>query len=298
MSEKDKPPSNPIFDRVYDPERDKKHPNSIADDADIQRLRELEEPLRILLLEEQQKPRKDRFLPFLLVRAILGDNGTRPVGDVFWESPDIWIAEGDPSTTPDLPAGPGGVIRAGTANTLYAHVWNLGLAPILGVRVEFYWLDPSLGLDPATIHLVGTTSVDLAPRVSLECHHLVKCLTPWVPTFVNNGHECLIVRVSSIGDPIGPDEWNAQVNRHVGQRNVSVVKSRDELTKFILLLEKTRPQDSRVELQQLEGDEAALVIRLVQPLPTATAAEAVQVLRISAFVGRQVVGGYTVVVVD
>jgi hypothetical protein len=266
MSE-EQPPRHPIFERVFDREREKKHPDSIADDRDVERLRELEERIPALLREEEQKPRKDRFLPFLLVRSILNDNGTRPIGGVFWDSPDIWIAEGDPSVTPDLPAGPGGVIREGVPNTLYAHVWNLGLAPIVGVRVEFYWCDPSLAANPAFIHLIGTTSVDLPPRVSLECHRLVKCRTPWIPEFVNNGHECLFVRVSSIGDPIGPNEWSPWQNRHVAQRNISVIQNGDELSQFIESLERTRPQEARVELQEVGGEEAALAILLAGPVP-------------------------------
>jgi hypothetical protein len=181
------------------------------------------------------------------------------------------VAEGDPSVTPDLPPGPGGAIRAGVANTVYAHVWNLGLAPIVGVRVEFYWVDPSIGINPAGLHLIGTTSVDLAPRVSLECHRLVKCRTPWIPEFVNGGHECLFVRISSLGDPIGPNEWNPSLNRHVGQRNVSVIKNGDAMAAFIKALEKTLPQEARVELQQVGGDEAALIIRLAGGVPTGEA---------------------------
>src|SRR5262249_10214682 len=37
-------------------------------------------------------PRKDEFLPYLLVRSSSGDRGQRPFNGVFWESPDIYVA--------------------------------------------------------------------------------------------------------------------------------------------------------------------------------------------------------------
>ncbi|MCW3843373.1 hypothetical protein ONA70_25030 [Micromonospora yasonensis] len=110
-------------------------------------------------------PRKDEFLPYLLVRATSADRGNRPLNGVFWESPDIYVVAGQPAETAPLrPATPGGVASASAPNTLYAHVWNLGKAAAYGVRVEFWWFDPSLGISRAAGHLIGAAYVDLDDR--------------------------------------------------------------------------------------------------------------------------------------
>ena len=74
--------------------------------------------------EDHARERKDRMLPLLLIRTEAGDHGTRPRTGVFWESPDIWVASGDPSITPALPPSPGGTVVVGQPTTVYAHVWN------------------------------------------------------------------------------------------------------------------------------------------------------------------------------
>ncbi|GAB3401895.1 hypothetical protein NX774_13670 [Massilia agilis] len=189
-------------------------------------------------------PRKDEFLPFLFVRANAGDSGARPLNDVFWESPDIYVVPGqEASTAPLQPASTGGVARANGPNTLYAHVWNLGKAPAYRVRVEFYWFNPSLGISRADANFIGATWVDLGNRfnnatewrevdgpsgryLSHGCHAIVKCPETWVPSVVNGGHECLVVRVHEpMLDAVPPDQFSAAADRHVAQRNIAVVPS-------------------------------------------------------------------------
>ena len=75
-------------------------------------------------------PRKDEFLPFLVVRATSGDRGQRPYSGVFWESPDIFVTPNvESSTAPLRPPTTAGIAQASVPNTVYAHVWNLGKAP-------------------------------------------------------------------------------------------------------------------------------------------------------------------------
>ncbi|MBS0389897.1 MAG: hypothetical protein JSR23_01920 [Proteobacteria bacterium] len=189
-------------------------------------------------------PRKDEYLPFLLVRSSAGDAGGRPFNGVFWESPDIFVVPGvEAAAAPLMPATVGGVARAGAPNTLYAQVWNLGKAPAYRVRVEFYWFNPSLGISRADAHLIGATWVDLGNRftrgsnwtevrgpagayLSLGSHVMVRCPTTWVPEYVNNGHECLVVRVSEpMMDAVAPAQFSAAADRHVAQRNIAVITS-------------------------------------------------------------------------
>ncbi|MEP7053883.1 MAG: hypothetical protein ABI912_01375 [Actinomycetota bacterium] len=169
--------------------------------------------------------RGDLFLPFLFMRANPGDLGARPVVGPFWESPDVLLLAGvEPSVAPRVPPALGQTALAGKPNTIYAHVWNFGLAQAPNVVVEFYWCDPSLGIGPTGANLIGVTTVSLGARSSGRSHAVVKCPTPWVPTFVNGGHECLVVRIwDETSDGIGTPPWDAALNRHIGQRNIHVV---------------------------------------------------------------------------
>ena len=170
--------------------------------------------------------RADLDLPYLFMRANPGDLGQRPVvGAPFWESPDIFILAGvTPTLAPPLPPALGQVAQAAQPNTLYAHVWNFGNAAANEVVVEFYWCDPSLGINPGSVHLIAQTMVSLGAKGSGQSHAVVKCPEPWTPTFVNGGHECLLVRVwDNPADLPGEPKFDASVNRHVAQRNIHVI---------------------------------------------------------------------------
>lgn len=209
----------------------------------------------------------DKFMPYVMIRSYAGDKGARPMaaGSVFWESPDIWTAVGDPASTPQIPPNQGGTAVAGKPNTVYAHVWNLGRAPIAGARVEWYWFNPSLGIDGAHAHLIGTTGVELNPRGFPGCHKLVKCPTAWVPVMENGGHECLVARISAFGDPLNPAHlWDSWADRHVAQRNIAVVAAKAEIHKLLGSLDFSRPKNSMVRLFQL-GHEAAHAVALMAP---------------------------------
>ena len=167
------------------------------------------------------------WLPYILIRAYPGDTGARPTSGVFWESPDVYIVPGvAPSAAPDVPSQLGQAALAGQDNTLYAHVWNLGRGIAREVVVEFYWCNPALGFNPVGATLIGTTFTTLGARGSGFCHQVVKCPVSWVPTFVNGGHECLLIRAWDVAaDPMTTPEWDASQNRHLGQRNIHAVPS-------------------------------------------------------------------------
>ena len=166
----------------------------------------------------------------MFLRANVGDLGARPVVGPFWESPDILLlADVDPAVAPPIPPELGQTAHAGQPTTLYAHVWNFGIAQAPNVVVEFYWCDPALGINAVGAHLIGVTVVALGARGSGRSHAVVKCPTPWYPTFVNGGHECLLVRVwDETSDGLGDPPWDASLNRHVGQRNIHVVAAGDQ----------------------------------------------------------------------
>jgi hypothetical protein len=169
--------------------------------------------------------RKDLYLPFLFLRANAGDTGTRPVVGPFWESPDVLILAGvEPSAAPPVPPQLGQTAQAGAPNTVYAHIWNFGQSSAPQTVVEFYWCDPSLGIGAQSAHLIGQTVVSLGARGSGQSHAVVKCPEAWTPTFLNGGHECLVVRAwDYTSDALGTPAWDASLNRHVGQRNIHVI---------------------------------------------------------------------------
>jgi len=172
-------------------------------------------------------PRKDLYLPFLFMRANSGDLGKRPVAGHFWESPDIFILAGvPPELAPPVPPKLGEIALAGKPNTIYAHIWNFGNCAAAEVIVEFYWCDPSLGINPASTHLIAQKTATLGAKGSGRAHALVKCPEAWTPTFVNGGHECLLVRIwDNTSDFPGEPKFDASINRHIAQRNIHVVTS-------------------------------------------------------------------------
>ena len=262
----DKTPKGPGWDNA--PGTGKPHdPNSIATDAEKERINKLKEELPGLLRKMQDKNhgRANQFYPYILIRSIVGDRGNRPINVPFWESPDIWTAAGDPSATPAIPPDHGGSLTAGQPHTVYAHVWKLGRAPIAGVKVEFYWFDPSFSFDASHAHLIGMTRVDLGPRSSANCHKLVKCPKAWIPQMVNNGHECLVARASAIGDNIGATHpWEPWADRHVGQRNVHVAEVNADVNLLMAVLDKTRLKETRTQLIQI-GKTADVTLKMMAP---------------------------------
>jgi hypothetical protein len=154
--------------------------------------------------------RKPRFAVELLCRSFVGDNGVRPLSNiVFWESPDI-IIEG-PSGDPD-------VATPGQVNQVKVHVWNLGLADCWAAHVDLYWCDPSVGVSPAVANPIGAKVIPLGAG-----QHAVVSFD-WTPVVVNQGHECLVAQVyDPISDPVVAP-FNPVQDRHIGQRNISVVE--------------------------------------------------------------------------
>lgn len=153
------------------------------------------------------------WTPWLVIRYTQSDQGQRPIpaGDVFWASPDIWVESSDPW----------GNAVSGEPNFVHAAVFNLGKAPALPTRLDFYWGNPSVGLGPGQMNLIGTEWVQVKPHAVQR----IRCQTPWIPVIENGGHECLIVNCTSpILDPI-KQPYQVSLDRHVGQRNVTVLEA-------------------------------------------------------------------------
>jgi hypothetical protein len=182
-------------------------------------------------------------------------------GSTFWYSPDITFSPTDTAGNPVL----------GTAVTLEAVIHNAGFADAVGVFVEFNWFDPSLAIVETNKHTIGTKIVS----VPHDGYTTVTCPKPWIPTFANGGHECLVVQCSCPGEGTNgvKHPYNASLDRHVGQRNVNLSPSGTPL-KFALKVPNPfsvptafsihlRSMVVRVDLRELNGLSAQAVSSLI-----------------------------------
>lgn len=183
-----------------------------------------------------------RWTPWLLIRYRDIDIGLRPIpsGEAFWLSPDVYVESSDPSGN--------GV--AGEPNWVHARIFNLGAAPAAPTSVEFFWGNPSIGLGGEHMHFIGRAEGLVIPSQRMVA---VRCPTPWIPEFVNGGHECLMVNVHNhILDPIIVP-FNARLDRHVGQRNITVVElAAGGAFKFMLDVNNLLPLQLQVDLAMIQ----------------------------------------------
>lgn len=160
-------------------------------------------------------------------------------GDPWWLSPDLWVVPGtDPTGTPGTPV-------AGQTAFLWARVHNTGSDPVENAMVNFYWANPATAFDRTTANHVGTSFVSLLAGATQE----VLCLSPWVPSFMNGGHECILAEAyDPSADPLppGPD-FNVPTDRHVAQRNLAVLAVAPGKLTFQLAFEVHNPGRRREE---------------------------------------------------
>lgn len=138
-------------------------------------------------------------------------------GDPWWLSPNVWAVPGsNPEGSPGQPI-------AGTMTFLWARVRNNGSTTVDNAEVRFYWADPSAGFNRETAHFVGTSFISLSPGEVGD----VLSLQPWVPEFVNGGHECILAEAfHNPSDPLPATlEFNVPTDRHVAQRNITVLNA-------------------------------------------------------------------------
>jgi hypothetical protein len=192
---------------------------------------------------------------WILIRATPSDRGLRtPPVPQFWASPDIAAA----------PADPLGRVVQGQPVTVSATVQNLGFMPTK-VHTRFWWVDPSAGINLSAATLIGAaepTTIVGGNAATLDC------TTLWIPEFVNGGHECLVVEAFSTEDPV-VFSLRADLDRHVGQRNMTVLPADAETTPMMLTL--ANPFDRALPTEvRLRSDVVAGAQRLIGlDLPTA-----------------------------
>jgi hypothetical protein len=176
-----------------------------------------------------------------------GDHGVRPLTVPFWESPDVIVVPGVHDTYDGVSATL--TPQAGVEHTIFVHVWNLGRLPTVGVKLRVYWANPSFSFNDPTHppQFIGGRYVDLDDRTQPGCHRLVRIPTPWVPTFENNGHECLLAKLDHFADGGGAG-FDARLNRHIGQRNLNLLPANANLDPLLKQLSQTLSRGADLQL--------------------------------------------------
>lgn len=166
-------------------------------------------------------------------------------GNPWWMSPDIWTVPGN------NPEGPAGTPVVGQPNYLWARVKNKGTSSVNNAIVKFYWANPSAGFDRNTAHLIGMSNVNLVPDESAD----VLCLTPWVPEYVNEGHECVLAEAyhPSLDNLPATLDFNVPTDRHVAQRNLNVVQALRGFFAFPFVLYNTLRTEQRFQIKVHQG---------------------------------------------
>ncbi|WP_425237069.1 hypothetical protein [Ulvibacterium sp.] len=127
-------------------------------------------------------------------------------------SPDVWIVK---QPTDEFESTP----IAGEPCYLKAKVRNGGSTSVSNATVKFYWANPAVGFNRDTANYIGQSFVSLDPDQVQD----VLCLVPWVPEYLNGGHECILAEAYHQNDPLTSlIDFNVPTDRHVAQRNLSV----------------------------------------------------------------------------
>jgi hypothetical protein len=151
---------------------------------------------------------------YLYIRTHPADDGTEPLpaGLQFWLSPDISVIKRGGSK--------GDEAVAGQQNTVEVIVTNAGGIDANDAYVEAFWANPSTVMTPATATPIG------AGFITIPGYSTAAAQFPWTPSASEAGHRCLFARVSltiPLDTYLDPNVFDVVGDRHVAQRNISVV---------------------------------------------------------------------------
>lgn len=137
-------------------------------------------------------------------------------GNPWYMSPDIWTVPSDD------PNDPSGVPYANVSAYVWTRVRNLGSTSVTNATVKYYWANPSVTINDSNANLIGLSSVSLAPGEIKD----VLCVTPWIPQWVNDGHECLLAEAFAPSDPMPPRNaatpYDVPGWRQMAQKNLTI----------------------------------------------------------------------------
>jgi hypothetical protein len=218
-----------------------------------------------LLGDKQRYDRRDAFWPYLVIRAVPGDKGARPLWPptVSWESPDLLLMPAEvagPFDRSHIVAQP----VAGRSYRVFVHVWNLGRHPAIGVRVRAWWVQPGF-FNPATSAMfpptmIGGAWVNLGDRTQPDCHQIVEIGTPWTVVQDNDAHECLLAAADCFGDTWS-GSLDANGDRHVAQRNLTIASESFDLGPLLGQLAAALPRGADLNILHA-GREAEVALKV------------------------------------
>jgi hypothetical protein len=233
------------------------------------------------LLGDRPYVRNDNFWPYLLIRAVPGDRGARPLypPTPCWESPDILLMPGDTAGEFDrtrLVAQP----EAGQQYRVFVHVWNLGLFDALGVQLRVFWVNPGFFSADAAVAKanppteIGGAWTRLGDRTQQSCHGLVEIAPQWNVSANHEGHECLIAVADSPLDPHtgrvsdpqelrGGERLDANTDRHVAQRNLTIANPEMNLGGLFGQLSEAHPAHANLHILHAGAAAAGLIAAYV-----------------------------------
>jgi hypothetical protein len=200
----------------------------------------------------EHRPNREDVLPYLLIRAFApGDRAKRPLWppQPSWLSPDILLIDASwtgPFRADQVVGSP----TAGRAYRVFVHVWNLGLLAAVGVHVQAWWVDPGFfsgGPGAPTPNFIGGAFVDLNPRTAPGAHQIVEMVPAWSIPSGLTGHECLLAAAYCPADPWN-GVWDANADRHVGQRNITILGGGQALAPLLGTLGQALPFGAFLEL--------------------------------------------------
>ncbi|WP_426303133.1 hypothetical protein [Arthrobacter sp. R-11] len=184
-----------------------------------------------------------------------GDRAIRPTWPSIpcWESPDILLIDAA-YTGPFSPAQLVGNPSAGRRYRAFIRVWNLGLFAAIGVHVRAWFVNPGFfGGDPTNPAYqpqpIGMAVVpQLDDRTKPGAMQVVELDRTWDIPATLKGHECLMATASC---PL--DEWSgaldANHDRHVGQRNLTILAGTDNAKELIFALGQLVTKTRTLELR-------------------------------------------------
>jgi len=167
----------------------------------------------------------------------------------WWNSPDIWIVPGDD------PNGSMGQPVAGRNAYVWCRIHNNSDEIISGIVIKFYWSNPATGVLRSNSTLIGSSFADLAGGETKD----VLCVIPWIPQYVNDGHECIVVEAIHPSCPLPiplPDRFNPPEYAQVAQKNLNVLMIQSQnLMVLPIIIQPPKRQSRKLLVQVKMGGE-------------------------------------------
>lgn len=177
-------------------------------------------------------------------------------GNPWYLSPNVWAV---PTNTPDEPS-PGELSpKTGQPYYLKANVRNTETYRIDNATVILYWANPATTITRNTATRVGYAFVGIDGGQTAEA----LCLTPWIPSYINQGHECLVAEVVQ-GPPPTSGPLDGQNDPSVAQHNLTVVMTSGKSFHFPFGVcnAERKEQVFTVRAQEATAEQFEAVVRL------------------------------------